>query len=252
MDNDFYLSKSLINNDMIFDKIARLIVPCIKQLDFVKFVTSDPMIIIGPVADINQYLAAPIINKINISDKSFIHSIIYNKEIRLQKLIARIDIDFSNSWLPKLSFITIEIFKNGKYSETVVINKLKKIMTIPVHVLNEFIGGEYKINFWRYTKTMNQNTKNDDYTAYKFYTHRATIQYPFVYGDNDYCPICMGQTTFYDSNFWITPCLHMFHFECVQEYIRHKNYEVLCPICKTVIPNYQYNNSVIRIKTMFD
>lgn len=54
------------------------------------------------------------------------------------------------------------------------------------------------------------------------------------YNKNDLCPICHED---YGTELAIykTPCNHMFHNNCLNQYCEHKNGDIVCPVCRSDI-----------------
>ena len=67
------------------------------------------------------------------------------------------------------------------------------------------------------------------------------------FNDNDTCTICFEKFVIGESNVSITPCLHVFHHECIEKWIKEKITNPHCPNCKYSFLEYMENPTKIII-----
>ena len=65
--------------------------------------------------------------------------------------------------------------------------------------------------------------------------------------DCDLCTICCENFVMGQSEVSITPCLHLFHHECIQKWLQEKNIDPFCPNCNFKFMEY-LENPVIKIE----
>ena len=68
------------------------------------------------------------------------------------------------------------------------------------------------------------------------------------FNDNDVCTICFEKFVIGESNVAVTPCLHVFHHECIEKWIKEKITEPHCPNCKFSFIEYMENPTKIDVK----
>ena len=56
--------------------------------------------------------------------------------------------------------------------------------------------------------------------------------------DEVICPICITEVTCSDSKVTIRPCNHVFHEDCLDEWVEHND---TCPVCRDTIKNRRYS-----------
>jgi len=61
--------------------------------------------------------------------------------------------------------------------------------------------------------------------------------------NNITCSICLSNIL--DNNFCITNCNHNFCYDCLNKWFDKK--KISCPMCRTNINSYNYNNEITRI-----
>ena len=64
--------------------------------------------------------------------------------------------------------------------------------------------------------------------------------------DCDTCTICFDNFVIGESKVSITPCLHVFHHECIEKWIKEKIINPLCPNCKFSFLEYMENRDKIK------
>ena len=68
------------------------------------------------------------------------------------------------------------------------------------------------------------------------------------FNDNDICTICFEKFVIGESKVSVTPCLHVFHHECIEKWIKEKITEPHCPNCKFSFIDYMENPTKITIQ----
>ena len=67
--------------------------------------------------------------------------------------------------------------------------------------------------------------------------------------DCDMCTICCEKFVINESEVSVTPCAHVFHYDCIKKWVNEKITDPHCPNCKFSFLEYMENPTIVQIKS---